>query len=541
MHMKNTRTYTIKIRITALFVSIILFLGMVGCSHSGQTPSESVQPSETPQPTKQSQPVHGGTLRLPMPENVLVENNKLNPLLVRTEETYQLYSMLFDPLIAVDDTNMLAPSLARSWKEDDSGWLISLRNDVKWHNGSAFTADDVINTFEALKALGKDCYYSDTNVNVLEILKVDELSIHVKTKYPGLMSLYSLNFPIVKFDADGSIFGTGAYKLESASSERVILEVNNEWWDKTPYFDTVEFLARGSNDLALASYEAGLLDFVPSSQLTVGQYASAGETIVADCMTQQMETLLINHNNEFLKDSRFRSAIAMLIDRATIINNTYMGKAQSCDVPFPPDSWLYDASCVAFDYDVEGAKQLLSDIGFNTDADERLCWNYQPIKLRLLCSSTPENTIRADAAKLIAANLNAVGIEAEIIEVNNKQTEEDNPFITKLEEGEWDLAAVGFNLAQSNELSEYLYSDGHNNYGHYRDVEMENLVGALRNMSSEQPMRDTAYELQAHFIEELPFIVLYFRLDSVIYNAKIQGIGTLREPWLVCGQQNWHF
>lgn len=541
MHMRNTRTYTIKIRLTAFIITLFSLLSINGCSHSNRTPSESAQPSASPLSTQEPQPTHGGTLRLPMPENVLTENNKLNPLLVRTEETYQLYSLLFDPLIAVDNTNMLAPSLARSWKADNSGWLISLRNDVKWHDGSAFTADDVIRTFEAIKALDKDCYYSDTSVNITEILKVDELSIHVKTRHPGLMSLYSLNFPIVKFNADGSVFGTGAYRLKSASSEQVVLEVNNEWWDKTPYFDTVEFLSRGSNDLALASYEAGLLDFVPSSLLTVGQYASAGETIVADCMTQQMETLLINHNNEFLKDSRFRSAIAMLIDRTTIINNTYMGKARSCDVPFPPDSWLYDASCVAFDYDVEGAKQLLSDIGFNTDSDERLCWDYRPIKLRLLCSSTPENTIRSDASKLIASNLDAVGIEVEIIEVTNEQTEEGNSFITKLEEGEWDLAAVGFNLAQSNELSGYLYSDGQNNYGHYRDIEMENLVGALRNMSSEQPMRDTAYELQSYFVEELPFIVLYFRLDSVIYNAEIQGVGTLREPWLVYGQQNWHF
>ncbi len=540
MHMRNTRAYTIKIRITAWFITLFLLLSMSGCTRTSETPSDSAQPSASQLSTQEPQPMHGGTLRLPMPENVLTENNKLNPLLVRTEETYQLYSLLFDPLIAVDNTNMLAPSLARSWKADDSGWLISLRNDVKWHDGSAFTADDVIRTFEALKAL-EEGYYSDTTVNITEILKVDELSIHVKTRYPGLMSLYSLNFPIVRFNANGSVFGTGAYRLKSASSEQVVLEVNNEWWDKTPYFDTVEFLSRGSNDLALASYEAGLLDFVPSSLLTVGQYASAGETIVADCMTQQMETLLINHNNEFLEDSRFRSAIAMLIDRTTIINNTYMGKARSCDVPFPPDSWLYDASCVAFDYDVEGAKQLLSDIGFNTDADERLCWNYNPIKLRFLCSSTPENTIRADASKLIASNLDAVGIEVEIIEVTNEQTEEGNPFVTKLEEGEWDLAAVGFNLAQSNELSAYLYSDGQNNYGHYRDIEMENLVGAIRNMSSEQPMRDTAYELQAHFVEELPFIVLYFRLDSVIYNAEIQGIGTLREPWLVYGQQNWHF
>ena len=54
-------------------------------------------------------------------------------------------------------------------------------------------------------------------------------------------------------------------------------------------------------------------------------------------------------------------------------------------------------------------------------------------------------------------------------------------------------------------------------------------------------MRERAYELQAAFTEELPFIVLYFRLSSVIYRARINGIETLREPGLMRDIRKWYY
>ncbi len=542
MHMRNIKIFMISSKIAAMLLLLsFLFLSIAGCAHPGSEVNTGIPITPSPVPSQDPNPVQGGTLRLPMPENITAGNSKLNPLLVKTKEMYQVYSLVFDPLIAVDESNGLVPSLARSWTSFDGGWLLNLRSDVKWHDGSGFTADDVVETFNALKAIGGDSYFSDALVNVNSITKVDELTVQVQTRDPGLISLYSLNIPIIKANSDKLMFGTGAYRADVVTDDRIVLNVNAEWWDKTPYFETVEFLARGSNDLAIASYGAGMLDLVPSSQLTVGQYASAGETIVADCMTQQIETLLINHANKYLADVRFRKAIAQLIDRSSIITNIYMNKARSSDVPFPPDSWLYDGTQVAYDYDVESAKKILMGMGFSWDGDEKLVWGHNQVKLRLLCGSITENTIRADAAALIADNLNAVGIEVELINIEHDIGNEDDPFLLKLSEGEWDLAAVGFNLSQGNDLSRYLFSDGNNNYGNYRDVNMENLIGQMKNMRNEQELRNRAYEVQAYFAQELPFIVLYFRLDSVIYTTRINGVGTLRDPNLLRGIQNWYF
>ena len=163
------------------------------------------------------------------------------------------------------------------------------------------------------------------------------------------------------------------------------------------------------------------------------------------------------------------------------------------------------------------------------------------VTLRLLCGSTTDNSVRADAAAMIADNLCGVGIDVQLINLEHDLNKEDNPFLTALSGGDWDLAAVGFNLSESNDLSKFLLTNGRNNFGGYSDSRIDSLVALMNRAGSETAMRERAYELQAAFTGELPFIVLYFRLSSVIYRARINGIETLREPGLMRDIRKWYY
>lgn len=122
--------------------------------------------------------------------------------------------------------------------------------------------------------------------------------------------------------------------LESWSGEQARLVANEAWWKQRPYLDAITFLERDSNDTALASYRAGQLDMVPSSNTSVGSYRD-DNTIVLDIMTQTAELLLINNTNANLRDINVRKALACALDRGQIISNIYMNRAQPCDVPIP--------------------------------------------------------------------------------------------------------------------------------------------------------------------------------------------------------------
>ena len=545
--MRNTKN-----SIRNLIISVFLLAAVVitGCGGS-VTP----EPTEAPATSEPTQAPYGspvGRIRLPMPEN-MADAEDCDPIGVRTEEMYQLFSLVFDTLIGVNGSNMLVPSLAMSWRSGGERiWLISLRQGVTWHDGSSFTADDVVSTYDRIRRQ-TDGYYSDAAENIVSLMKLDESTIRVEMRSDGLSALYCLNFPITKANSDEVLMGTGAYRLESMTDEEIKLTVNTDWWGGTPQIETVEFLARGSNDLAIASYEAGMLDFVPTNSLTAKQYSSAGETVVASCMTQQMETLLINHNNTHLRKKEFRSAIAHLIDRSSIIANVYMNNARSCDMPVPPDSWLYDSSQVVYGYDRELALSLLTEQGYTIDEDGNIGYFGEKVSLRILVGSTPENSVRAEAAQLIADSLTSFGIGVELITANHDTASAspdpeseapysgDTEFVRLLREGNWDLALVGFSLSESNSLSKYLTPSGSNNFGHYSSETMTSLIEIMDSAVDEASLREAAYAVQSEFAEELPFIVLYFRLNSVIYSADIQGIGQLREPRLLENMKDWRY
>ena len=545
--MRNTKN-----SIRNLIISVFLLAAVVITGCGGSVTPEPTEAPATSEPTQAPDGSPVGRIRLPMPEN-MADAEDCDPIGVRTEEMYQLFSLVFDTLIGVNGSNMLVPSLAMSWRSGGERiWLISLRQGVTWHDGSSFTADDVVSTYDRIRRQ-TDGYYSDAAENIVSLMKLDESTIRVEMRSDGLSALYCLNFPITKANSDEVLMGTGAYRLESMTDEEIKLTVNTDWWGGTPQIETVEFLARGSNDLAIASYEAGMLDFVPTNSLTAKQYSSAGETVVASCMTQQMETLLINHNNTHLRKREFRSAIAHLIDRSSIIANVYMNNARSCDMPVPPDSWLYDSSQVVYGYDRELALSLLTEQGYTIDEDGNIGYFGEKVSLRILVGSTPENSVRAEAAQLIADSLTSFGIGIELITANHDTASAspdpeseapysgDTEFVRLLREGNWDLALVGFSLSESNSLSKYLTPSGSNNFGHYSSETMTSLIEIMDSAVDEASLREAAYAVQSEFAEELPFIVLYFRLNSVIYSADIQGIGQLREPRLLENMKDWRY
>lgn len=545
--MRNTKN-----SIRNLIISVFLLAAVVITGCGGSVTPEPTEAPATSEPTQAPDDSTVGRIRLPMPEN-MADAEDCDPIGVRTEEMYQLFSLVFDTLIGVNGSNMLVPSLAMSWRSGGERiWLISLRQGVTWHDGSSFTADDVVSTYDRIRRQ-TDGYYSDAAENIVSLMKLDESTIRVEMRSDGLSALYCLNFPITKANSDEVLMGTGAYRLESMTDEEIKLTVNTDWWGGTPQIETVEFIARGSNDLAIASYEAGMLDFVPTNSLTAKQYSSAGETVVASCMTQQMETLLINHNNTHLRKREFRSAIAHLVDRSSIIANVYMNNARSCDMPVPPDSWLYDSSQVVYGYDRELALSLLTEQGYTIDEDGNIGYFGEKVSLRILVGSTPENSVRAEAAQLIADSLTSFGIGVELITANHDTASAspdpeseapysgDTEFVRLLREGNWDLALVGFSLSESNSLSKYLTPSGSNNFGHYSSETMTSLIEIMDSAVDEASLREAAYAVQSEFAEELPFIVLYFRLNSVIYSADIQGIGQLREPRLLENMKDWRY
>ena len=105
---------------------------------------------------------------------------------------------------------------------------------------------------------------------------------------------------------------------------------------------------------------------VATSATTVGKYRQDGITNVQDVMTQNVEIMLVNSNSQSLNDVKVRQALACALDRSKIISNIYMNRAQACDVPIAPDSWIYESKSKLYDYNTVKALELLRRRGGRT-------------------------------------------------------------------------------------------------------------------------------------------------------------------------------
>ena len=539
--MKNTSRYTKKnfLRLTALLMAMLLVFSGCGKSTSGENEEEIAVPVSTPEP----QPITGGEVRMYIPTNADVTD----PLKVNTEEMLNFFSMIFESLVSISADGKLTAELAENWTSEDGGktWNIKLREWVTWHGHDiSLTPSDIILTFERLKSLGDDSYYSYCTNTIESIEAIDNQNIKVVTKSGGYASLYGLTFPVMMAgEATARPAGTGPYKYDGYRDGGVLLTANEAWWKQRPYIDGFLFIERDSNDVALASYSAGQLDMVPTSATTAGKYRQEGITIVQDVMTQSMELMLVNNTSGALSDVRVRQAIAYGLDRSKIISNVYMNRAQSCDVPVAPDSWIYDSKSKMYDYNASKALALLEEAGWtDVDEDGRLekgGMALTELNLMLLVNDSSDSA-RKNAAAAIADQLGEIGISVEVVTAAYSVGQSGGEYMDMLKNGEYDIALIGMNLGRDSNLTEVMASNGKANYGNYYDYELDTLARSMMSAGDEAAYRDAASAFQLAFAEKLPFIPLYFRLNSIVYSADIKGMTDVREPDIMRSVDKWY-
>ena len=539
--MKNTSRYTKKnfLRLMALLMAMLTVLSGCGRRAAAENEEEIAVPVSTPEP----QPITGGEVRMYKPANADVTD----PLKVNTEEMLNFFSMIFESLVSISADGKLTAELAENWTSEDGGktWNIKLREWVTWHGHDiSLTPSDIILTFERLKSLGDDSYYSYCTNTIESIEAIDNQNIKVVTKSGGYASLYGLTFPVMMSgEATARPVGTGPYKYDGYRDGGVLLTANDGWWKQRPYIDSFLFIERDSNDVALASYSAGQLDMVPTSATTAGKYRQEGITIVQDVMTQSMELMLVNSTSGALSDSRVRQAIAYGLDRSKIISNVYMNRAQSCDVPVAPDSWIYDSKSKMYDYNASKALALLEEAGWtDVDDDGRLekgGMALTELNLMLLVNDSTDSA-RKNAAAAIADQLGEIGISVEVVTAAYSVGQTGGEYMDMLKNGEYDIALIGMNLGRDSNLVDVMASNGKANYGNYYDYELDVLARSMMSAGDEAAYRDAASAFQLAFAEKLPFIPLYFRLNSIVYSADIKGMTDVREPDIMRSVDKWY-
>ena len=208
---------------------------------------------------------------------VSIEASALDPHYWNFEPNQQVLRSIFDQLLEEDYKGNPVPNLAASWRVvDDHTWEITLRKGVKWHDGSPFTADDIVFTFQRIKAGlpgapgGFNGYIAGKQVVVL-----DDHTIQIKTDKPHPYTPRDLaNIVIVsKKHGDGAktvdyntgkaMVGTGPYKfVEWVKGDRIVMEAVPDHWRGKPEWDRATYKPITSDPARLAALLSGDVDLI---------------------------------------------------------------------------------------------------------------------------------------------------------------------------------------------------------------------------------------------------------------------------------------
>lgn len=305
-----------------------------------------------------------------------------------------LANEIFNALTLQDENQKLLPGLAVSWKTiDDTTWEFKLRKGVKFHDGTPFTADDVIFTMERAPNVPNSPSSFAVFVKGKKFKKVDDFTIHVTTSKPYPFTPVDLSRVVIvskkhsmgatteDFNTGKAAFGTGAYKFVRWSPGDVIeLAANDGYWGGRPDWDRVLIKPIKSGPARTAALLANDVDFIegiPPTDLPrlkksndIKVYASVSNRLIYINTDQWRENSpYIKGNdgsvikNPFMKREA-RLAVSKAINRKAIADRIMEGLSEPAGQFSPPNYVGYTPNLKAEAYDPEGAKKLLAQAGY---------------------------------------------------------------------------------------------------------------------------------------------------------------------------------
>ena len=332
------------------------------------------------------------------------EPSSMDPYFHNLGPNNAMLGHIFGRLVDFDANQQLIPRLAESWKAlDDTTWEFKLRKGVKFHDGSDFTADDVLFSFERADGYtgGNSSFRTYTKGKTLK--KIDDHTVHIITESPyPLMPNDMTTVMIMSSDAKGTgeagtnkgidakdfndgtaTMGTGPYKfVEWRKGDRVVLEKYDDYVGPLAQpWDTVTFRfipAEPARVAALLAGDVDMIDNVPTSDIevlkkneSVGLSQGVSNRVIYLHLDQfrdqspfvtDKDGNVINENP--LRDARVRKAISMMINRSAIVERVMEGVAIPAGQLLPEGFFGRSPAMKAEKYDVAAAKKLLAEAGW---------------------------------------------------------------------------------------------------------------------------------------------------------------------------------
>lgn len=469
--------------------------------------------------------------------------DNINPLITKNKDIISLSTILYEPLLKITENYEIELELASEWsKSNSTTYLIKLKDNLKWEDGSNITGNDVKFTIQKLQE-GKSVYSDNvTNIKSVEIIEGNTIRINLKKEEPFFE--YNLIFPIIsseQFKNDDDFFSSrlapmasGMYKVTSATTETMELEQNENWNNPENVERKIDKVIINFFDTmgdAYNSLKIGNIDLVCTAITNVEDYIGTIGFVTNNYKGRELDFLSLNCEDSLLQNKEVRQAINYAIDKNKINSSVFSNTYYVSSFPIDYGSYLYSKESKS-NYNKEKAQKVLEDAGWEYRYGSwRKTENYttQYLNLNLIVDNSDE--IRVKVAQLIEEQIEDIGINVYLYRVSNSS------YKNYLENKNYDMIITGVNNAYSPDLNYFL---GEDNISNYENEEMLSLLNEVKNISDKQLLIEKYNRIIEIYEDEVPSICLYRNTNKLVYGIRLTGEISPNNYTVYHNFENWY-
>ncbi|WP_231445043.1 ABC transporter substrate-binding protein [Brevibacterium zhoupengii] len=320
----------------------------------------------------------------------------------------------------------LAPALAEAApraNEDSTTWTVKLREGVKFSDDTAFDSSDVAATYRAVIDPDSASEVVDAFRMIETIETPDESTVvfELKEPTPTFASRLTLGIlpseaiekgtPAADWSVNSEPVGTGAYVLDSLTTDTAVLKARDDYWRTTPELKSVTVQAYADSSALAAAVADGKVSGAAVPPRSVDKIAGENHDIVT-ARTADWRGLTLPSDNPFTASATVRKALNIAIDRDKIVNEVLGGHGTPASTPvgeFYGDAYEPSAK---FALDVDGAEKMLDEAGWTKGADGLRSKDGKQASIPFTYPAG--DSVRGDIAAEVAAQLKPLGITVEV-------------------------------------------------------------------------------------------------------------------------------
>ena len=468
----------------------------------------------------------------------VAEFDTMNPILSQNKHVQEISRIIFEPLLELDKEYKLQKCLAKDWaKTSENTYLVKIRNDVKWSDGSQFVVEDVIFTIEKIKQVSS--IYSSNVQNIASVEKVDEDTIKITLNQEVPFFEYNLIFPIMSrtyyegqdfssTDKNSAPIGTGKYKIIQSISNAIILNKNEHYTREDLSLEKITISKYDTLGELYNAFKLGKIDVITTTNIGIENYIGTIGFNKQEVTGREFDFLALNTQNAVLANAEVRNAISYAINRENIVASLYNSKYKVTDYPLDYGNWLAGES-ENISYNPDFAKQILEQNGWVFKYNKwQKTQNYYTRTLSFKIVVQASNQARITVAEMIKADLEAIGMKVTIVKAN------DNQYQYYLKNKNYDSIITGTTSSLSPNLATYFSASNFSN------DELNTLMNEVKNITKEDLLKEKYTRIRQIFNEQKPYIGLYSSYYSVASSWAL--IGNITPNWynIFIDIDNWY-